>query len=81
MLCLCMEVLDLANRLNFTLLSSFNCAIMCPTSLAHYVVDIFKQKRETLTQQDLKFVQHKDGQRHKQGKKVMAFVMTCSQLE
>jgi len=70
----CVEVLDLANRLNFTLLSSFNCAIMCPTSVAHYVVDTFKQKGATLTQQG--FVQHKDGQRHKQGKKVIAFVMT-----
>lgn len=61
----CVEVLDMANRLNFTLLSSFNCAIMCPTSVAHYVVDTFKQKGATLTQQG--FVLHKDGQRHKQG--------------
>lgn len=74
-----MEVLDLAYRLNFTLLSSFNCAIMCPTSVAHYVVDTFKQKGATLTQQG--FVQHKDGQRHKQGKRVMTFVMACSQPE
>ena len=75
----CVAVLDLAYRLNFTLLSSFNCAIMCPTSVAHYVVETFKQKGATLTQQG--FVQHKDGQRLKQGKKGLKFVMTCSQLE
>ena len=73
----CVDVLDLANRRNFTLLSSFNCAIMCPTSVAHYVVDTFKHKGATLTQQG--FVLHKDG--HKQGKNIMAFVTTCSQLE
>ena len=75
----CVEVLDLANRLNFTLLSSFNCVIMCPTSVAHCVIDTFKQKGATLTQQG--FVQHTDGQRVKQGKKGLKFVMICSQLE
>ena len=62
----CGEVVDLMNRINFTLLSSFNCVILCPASMAHYVVDTFKKKGATLTQQG--FVHHKNGQMPKQGK-------------
>ena len=61
----CDDIVDLLLRLNFTLMSSFNCVIMCPVSSASNVMEVFLKKGASLTQQG--FVYHKQEQNNKQG--------------
>ena len=63
----CSEVVKLLCRLNFTILSAFNCAIMCPVGWAHIVKEVFRNEGASLIQQG--FVHHKQEERTKQGKK------------
>jgi len=59
------QIVNLIARLNFTILSSFNCTIMCPVSLAHSVADVFSREGASMTQQG--FVHHKRQPSRKQG--------------
>lgn len=61
----CVQIVNLIARLNFTILSSFNCAIMCPVSLAHIVADVFSREGACMTQQG--FVHHTKEPSSKQG--------------
>lgn len=60
----CIDIVKLLSRLNFTVLSSFNCTIMCPVHWAHVVKETFVKEGASLTQQG--FVYHKKELRRKQ---------------
>ena len=70
----CTAIVDTVLRLNFTLMSFFNCAIICPVSLVSFVRDVFNRKGASLTQQG--FVHHKQKSSTKQGDK--AFTLFAS---
>ena len=72
----CIGIVKLLSRLNFTVLSSFNCTIMCPVRWAHVVTETFAKEGASLTQQG--FVYHKQELRRKQSKKA-GYIVRCNQ--
>ena len=71
----CIDIVKLLFRLNFTVLSSFNCTIMCPVHWAHVVTETFVKEGASLTQQG--FVYHENELRRKQSKKE-GYIVHCN---
>mmetsp|Transcript_36100 Transcript_36100/g.57708 ORF Transcript_36100/g.57708 Transcript_36100/m.57708 type:complete len:417 (+) Transcript_36100:589-1839(+) len=68
----CSEIVKLLSRLNFTVLSSFNCVIMCPVHWAHIVSETFTKEGASQTQQG--FIYHKQQLKSRQGSKMQEVV-------